>query len=100
MKKILLSLSLLTVFVMSISSIATAADITFTKPTIKVNTTQEQNAIQKAKDDAAKAKAEAKAKQEAREKAAKEKQAQREKAANDVKQNAKQTAESFKNLLK
>ena len=100
MRKILLSLLLTGIVAFSCASATKAADITFTKPTIKVNTSQEQNAIQKAKADAEKAKADAKAKQEAREKAAKAKQAEREKAANDVKQNAKQTADSFKNLLK
>ena len=64
MRKILLSLLLTGIVAFSCASATKAADITFTKPTIKVNTSQEQNAIQKAKADAEKAKAEKEKKQQ------------------------------------
>ncbi|MBQ4124280.1 hypothetical protein IJD44_11260 [bacterium] len=111
MKKTLLTLLLTGIITVSYCATAQAADITFTKPTIKFNTTKEEAQIQKAKSDIEKAKADAKAQQEKREKeikakqeqnkkAAEAKKAEKEKAYNNVKQNAKDTADSFKNLFK
>lgn len=100
MKKTLLSLLLTGIIAVSSSIAVNAAGVTFTKPTVTVNTSQEENAVQKAKSDIEKAKTDAQAKQAQKEKEAKAKQAERQQSANQVKQNAKNTADSFKNLLK
>ncbi len=118
MKKTFLTLFLTGFITVSCNIAANAADITFTKPTLKLDTSKEQNALEKAKSDVKakqaenekalkakqaeieKAKADAKAKQAQREKEAKEKQAAREKAANQVKQDAKNTVDGVKNLFK
>ena len=100
MKKIILNSLLLGIIVLSYNMAVNAATVTFTKPTIKVETKQEESElskkINKTKTDIEKAKADAQAQQEANKKAAEE----RKKAA-EAKQKQRQDAiNSFKDSFK
>lgn len=100
MKKVIITALFLGIVGFYINTAANAATVTFTKPTINVDTNKEESALSKkinqTKEDIEKAKAESAAKQEARKKAAEE----RKKAA-EAKQKQRQDAiNSFKDSFK
>lgn len=96
MKKSLLTISLAVFTVLAFSNLANAATVTYTKPTIKVNTTQEESALSKKMKEIEAKQAEAKAKAEADKKAAQEKQAQREKELKAKQEEVKKQGEKAK----
>ena len=118
MRKLLLALSLAGIIGLSYCTVANAASFTITKPSIQVNTDQEESAISKKMKEIEQAKKDAEARQAQREKAAKakqeafknnieqmkkdaeEQQAQREKAAKAKQQQRKDAINSFKNSFK
>lgn len=111
MKKSLLTALLIGVLSVSYCMAANAASVTLTKPTVQVNTSNEESAltskINKVKSDVDNAKAEqekkqaeAKAKQEQREKEAKAKQEQRKTAVQNLKNDTNNSLNNFKNSLK
>ena len=65
MKKTLLTISLAVLLSAVFSSVSNAATVTYTKPTVKVNTTQEESVISKKMKEIEQKQADAKAKQDA-----------------------------------
>lgn len=107
MKKSLLTISLAVITVLAFSNVANAATVTYTKPTIKVNTSQEESVLSKKMKEIEAKQAEAKAKVEANkenwEKAKQDAKAQSEanKAAAKARQEQRAKAmDDFKNSLK
>ena len=89
MKKTILTGLLIGFISFAYSSFANAATVTFTKPTVQVNTSQEESALSKKMQEIEKKQAEAKAKQEQRQAEAKAKQEQRQNAIKSFKDSFK-----------
>ena len=96
MRKSLLTILLSVMTVFAFSNIANAATVTYTKPTLNVNTSQEESVISKKMKEIEAKQAEAKAKVEADKKAAQEKQAQREKELKEKQDEVKKQGEKAK----
>lgn len=100
MKKTVITILFLCIVGFYLNTAANAATVTFTKPTIKVDTNKEETAFSKkinqTREEIEKAKAESEAKQEERKKAAEEKKKEAE-----AKQKQRQDAiKSFKDSFK
>lgn len=100
MKKTLLAISLAVITSAVFCGMSDAATVTYTKPSLKVNTTQEESILSKKMKEIEQKQAEAKAKSEANKKAAQEKQAQREKELKAKQDAAKADIEKAKADLK
>lgn len=104
MKKTLLTISLAIVTAMAFCHVANAATVTYTKPSVTVNTSQEESVVSKKLKEIENKKAEAKAKKEANKKEAEEKKAavksDIEKAKKDVKSKVDTAKSDIENAKK
>ncbi len=89
MKKLALALSLIGIIGLSYCTVAHAASITVTKPSIQLNTDNEESAVSKKIKEVEQSKNELKAKQAQKEKEAKEKRQQRKDAIDSFKDSFK-----------
>ncbi len=100
MKKTILTGLLIGFISFAYSSFANAATVTFTKPTLKVNTNQEESAISKKMKEIEQKQTEAKARQEQRQAEIKAKQEQRQAEAKAKQEQRQNAIKSFKDSFK
>lgn len=100
MRKAILTGLLMGFISFAYGSFANAATVTFTKPTVQVNTSQEESALSKKMQEIEKKQAEAKAKQEQRQAEIKAKQEQRQAEAKAKQEQRQNAIKSFKDSFK